>query len=381
MPFCAALSEHPDPVVAVAEVVGRCLESLGGDVDVAVLFASEHHRRSFADLADVVRAALRPAALVGAGAGVVVGGAREVEHHPALSLWVATGPSARAVHLDVARTGGRTELLGLAGGDLEPGTTVLLLADAGSFPTEAIVDHLAREAPGTVLTGGEVGGTPGGPPPPLLVGDRVVGHGAAALILAPGSGARAVLAQGGLPAGQPWVVTRAEDDLVLELGGRRAVDRLADLAHPGAADAPAAGLRLGRLTDEALADVPTGAYRLDRFRPDERTGGLRLDEPAAVGTTVRFHRIDALGAETELRDVLGPLDAAAALVLRDAGRGLRLFADPDVEAEVVSRATGGGAVAGCSVVAGIGPIGRLAMRRTGATAVLAFVEPGSRAAG
>ena len=105
--YAAALSEHPDLAEATGEVVGRVLEQLdgaGAPPDLAFLFVTPPHRQGLAVAAKTVRSALRPDTLVGCAAESIVGGAREVEQRPGVSLWAGyTGP-VTPFHLTATRT-------------------------------------------------------------------------------------------------------------------------------------------------------------------------------------------------------------------------------------------------------------------------------------
>src|SRR5437667_10440814 len=115
--FAFGLSEHPLPTQAVGEVVGQVLEALGPDApppDLALLFLTAPHAGAMEDVAAAVRATLRPAPLLGCTAESVVGGAREVEPRPAISLWARhTGP-VNPVQLSVERTPDGAPLVGWA---------------------------------------------------------------------------------------------------------------------------------------------------------------------------------------------------------------------------------------------------------------------------
>ncbi|HEY8057679.1 MAG TPA: hypothetical protein VID94_02965, partial [Acidimicrobiales bacterium] len=87
MNFGAAISEHPLTTQAAGEVVGEVLEQVGEGPDLAVLFVTAAHLGLMAEIAETVRTALRPGALIGVTASSIVGGGREVEDRPAISLW------------------------------------------------------------------------------------------------------------------------------------------------------------------------------------------------------------------------------------------------------------------------------------------------------
>ena len=91
--YAAALSEHPDPGVAIGEVVGQVLDRLGPSPDLAVLFTTGNHAEAAPRLARVVRQTLAPEHLVGGTAVAVLAHRQEVEESPGLALWAGrTGP-------------------------------------------------------------------------------------------------------------------------------------------------------------------------------------------------------------------------------------------------------------------------------------------------
>src|SRR5687768_9145249 len=104
MPFAAALSEHPLPTHAVGEVVGEVLERLGDAPDLAVLFVAASHTGAVEDIAAAVRELLHPRVLVGCTAGTIVGGAREAEDTPAISLWAGRIPVVESYRVQAVRT-------------------------------------------------------------------------------------------------------------------------------------------------------------------------------------------------------------------------------------------------------------------------------------
>jgi small ligand-binding sensory domain FIST len=92
--FASGLSEHPVPTQAVGEAVGQVLDQLADErPDLVVVFASPHHVGAFEDIAASVRALLDPTLFLGCTAVAVIGGAREVEDHAALSVFAARLPA------------------------------------------------------------------------------------------------------------------------------------------------------------------------------------------------------------------------------------------------------------------------------------------------
>ncbi|HEX8803283.1 MAG TPA: FIST N-terminal domain-containing protein, partial [Acidimicrobiales bacterium] len=232
MPFAAALSQHPDAAEATGDAVGRVLEGLAGATpDLAVLFCSPHHVGALGDIAATVRRVLAPGVLLGAGSAAVVGGDREVEDGPAVSLWAATLPSPpRPVRITAARTASGTAVQGLPVRDLPPGGTLVLLTDPFSLPVDAVLEAVAAAGSPVRVVGGLA--SPSGAPGDtrLVLDGDMVATGAVGALLDADTATTAVVSQGCRPIGEPMIVTRAQGNVIAELAGRTALERVAELA-------------------------------------------------------------------------------------------------------------------------------------------------------
>src|SRR4051812_26758126 len=139
VPFAASMSEHPMATHATGEVVGHVLEALGDAPDLAVLFVTAPHVGVLEDIARTVRELLHPGTLLGVTAVSVLGGDREVEEQPAITLWAARlGAPVTPVRLDASVPSIGIAVTGL---DRELGAdpqdrTLLLLADPFSMPVD-----------------------------------------------------------------------------------------------------------------------------------------------------------------------------------------------------------------------------------------------------
>ncbi len=77
---------------AIEEVVGRVGRELPEGIALAVVFVSPHHAPRYDEVAATLRSRLRPRVLIGCSAGGVIGGGREIEEAPGLSLTAAVLP-------------------------------------------------------------------------------------------------------------------------------------------------------------------------------------------------------------------------------------------------------------------------------------------------
>lgn len=360
MGFAAALSEHPVPTEAVGEVLGEVLERLGPEPDLAVLFVTGPLVGALEDIAAAVRSLLRPTTLLATTAVSVLGGGREVEEAAAVSLWAGEVGPVTPVRLVAVPTGdgyridGLPDEVGLTG-------TLLMLADPFTFPVDAVLEGWAETAPSLSVIGGlaSAGRGPGGNR--LVIDAAMHEGGAVGAVLPPGLAVTPVVSQGCRPIGEPMMVTRAERNVIYELAGQPALERLTDLverADPVERSLLSRGLHLGVVIDEHRAEFDRGDFLVRNVMGADRSvGAIAVGDAVDVGTTVQFQVRDATTAHEDLRALLagaGPADGA--LVFTCNGRGVHLFGEPDHDANLVDGVVGG-ATAGMFCAGEIGPIG------------------------
>ncbi len=355
------MSEHPSAADATAEVVGHLLDVLGPGPDVVLLFASSAHVPHLAAIATTVEHILRPGALIGTSATAIVGGAREIEGEPALSIWGARLGPVDAVRLDAVRTADSVALRGVQPEQLARAATLILLADPSSFPVDDVIDTLARDHPHLVVVGGMASAGFGPGANGFVLHGEVRSDGAVGVLLGPDQGVTTVVSQGCRPIGEPLVVTRADRNVVHEIAGRPALDRLDALfasLGPDERELLRGGLHLGRVIDEHQADFGRGDFLVRNVTGADRdTGSIMIGDVVEVGATVQFHVRDAAAADEDLRLLLAGREAASALVFTCNGRGIRLFHEPDHDAELVDLVVRGDAIAGMFCAGEIGPVG------------------------
>jgi small ligand-binding sensory domain FIST len=380
MSFAAALSQHPDAAEATGEVVGEVLERLGPAPDLAVLFCSPHHVDAVEDIAATVRQLIRPGVLVGATAVAVVAGAREVEDDTAVALWAARLPAPpRPVRLEATRTGAGVALSGLSATTFEPGDALVLLADPFTLPVEAIVEALSGLDPPVPVVGGMASAAAHAGGNRLVVDGEVVNRGGVGVVLPAEVATTVVVSQGCRPVGEPMIVTRAEGNLLVELAGRPALDRLEELieaAGPEERHQLTAGLHVGIAVDEHRMTFGPGDFVVRNLVGADRRGrALAVGDRVAVGTTVQFQVRDAEAADEDLRGLLAGVSGDAALVFTCNGRGRQLFGEDDHDARVVARSVPAGAVAGMFCAGEIGPLGGRSFLHGFTAGIVVFHEP------
>jgi small ligand-binding sensory domain FIST len=359
--FACGLSEHPVPSQAVGEAVGQVLEALDDErPDLVLVFASPHHIGAFEDMAPAVRALLEPAVLLGCSAVAVIGGPREVEDRPALSVFAARLPATMLtpVRLEVVPTPDGPSMVGWPD---DPEGTLLLLADPFSFPADTFLERVNDDLPDLQVVGGLASAAmrPGGNR--LVIDDQITDTGAVGALISGGIEVRTIVSQGCRPVGKPYVVTKAERNFIFELGGKPALERLQETAAAASdeeRELMRRGLQIGCVVDEARLEFDRGDFLVRGVvGADQRSGAIAVGDVVSVGRTVQFQVRDANSADEDLRLLLADADADAALLFTCNGRGQRLFGEADHDAALVDKLIGPLPVAGCFCAGELGPVG------------------------
>jgi small ligand-binding sensory domain FIST len=352
VPFAAALSEHPVAAHAVGEVVGQVIEEVGVGPDLACLFVTAPHTGAMEDIVPTVHRLLRPGVLVGATAVSVLAGRREAEEHAAIALWAGRLPRP----VTGFRMGADLEV------DLPHDGTLLLLTDPFSFPTDGFLEWSAHHRPGLGIVGGVASGARGPGGNRLVLHDRIHSDGAVAVHLDTGMALETVVSQGCRPVGAPFTVTRGEGQLIHELAGRPALERLEGVVAgmtPEERRMATRGLHIGRVINEQRLDFGPGDFLIRNvLGADRSAGAVAIGGTVEVGETVQFQVRDAESADEDLRVLLAEAAPAdGALVFTCNGRGTHLFRVPDHDASVISDHVEGGRLAGMFCAGELGPIG------------------------
>jgi len=386
MSFGAALSEHPIAVHATGEAVGALLEQVGEEPDLVLLFVTGPHVGAFEDIARAVRATLRPKALIGTTAVSVIGGSREVEEQPGLALWAGDVGPARAVSFHATMGLGESWSFDCSDDIALSGASMLiLLADPASFPVAPFLEHLRAEQPSLRVVGGVASAGFVRDANRLTVNGETMVGGAAGVLLPDDRAVATVVSQGCRPIGEPLTVTRSERNIIYEIAGRPALERLQQLLgtlSDAELEMARRGLHVGRVIDEHKVEFDRGDFLIRNVMGgDNEVGAIAVGDEIAVGDTVQFQVRDAVSADEDLRLLLDGRSADAALVFTCNGRGYRLFGHPDHDAEVLVRSIESPSVAGMFCAGEIGPVGAQSFLHGFTASVVLFGGPGSDPAG
>jgi small ligand-binding sensory domain FIST len=364
----AALTTNSDARSAGVEATTEAARRLGDrEQDLAVVFASAHFGPRADAVLDAVYEAASPRALIGCVAEAVVGTGREVESQPAVSVWLANlDAGVRTFHCGFdKRNGGGA----FSGWPPDEAAAYLLIADPFSFPADLLLKQLNERTPGSALI---VGGLASGGTAPgetrLFLDRNVVESGAVGVALTGNVEVVALVSQGCRPIGHPLTVTRADGNIILELGGQPPTQRIQELyaslpQHDR--ELMAQGLLVGRVIDEYKTDFERGDFLVRSvIGADPNSGAIAVGETVGVGETIQFHVRDEASADEDLRatlkvaqDRVGDRKIAGGLLFTCNGRGSRMFSTPDHDASLLASELDAAPIAGFFCAGEVGPVG------------------------
>jgi small ligand-binding sensory domain FIST len=360
MRWTSAASTLPALAPAVADAAGQLRAALGGArPDLIVAFVSPHHASAWEQLPTLVHAALEPARLLGCSAGAVIGGGREIEDEPGLSLTAAQLPGVdiQGFHL--------SELLPPPV-EPRPGQCFVLLPDPYTFPLDDLLPLVDRSFPDAVTLGGLASGgqQPGGNA--LYLDHQVRRRGLVGLALSGNLVVDTIVAQGCRPIGEPMFVTRSSGNLIYELDGHRAAVVLQDLyARSSQRDQALfrSSLFVGLTMHEGGQEYRRGDFLVRNvIGLDADTGAVAIGETVPEKRVVQFHLRDAATSAEDLYALLaehassGRPAPSGALLFSCLGRGQTLYGEPNHDSDALTQRLGNVPIGGFFCNGEIGPV-------------------------
>ncbi len=387
MIWASAHSTLPGAEAAAREAAAELVASLeGGRPDLVLAFLSGAHVAGGESIAGTLRRDLAPRTLAGVSARGVVTRSRELEQGASLSVIAGRLPGVEVEPFLLHPETWREPVPDAAAFDrIAPGVRgaelVLLAADPFTLDAERALGAFNRHAPGVRVVGGLASAGARRGSNVLFLNDWVSGEGGFALALHGALRADVVVSQGCAPVGPPLEVTAAEQNVLLALDGRPALERaeqvLGELPE-SERERLAQGLYVGR---PARGDASGRGDWLIRnlLGADRARGALAVGDRVVKGERVRLHVRDAKTAADDLAMLLSPQAfdsrAHAALLFACNGRGRGLYGEPDRDVTLLQQALGGPVPAAGMFCAGeIGPVGEANFLH-GHTASIAILRP------
>jgi small ligand-binding sensory domain FIST len=363
MRFFSCTSEAESTDAALGEVI---VAAKAADVraDVLFVFFTAHHRDEADSLVEKLWLELDPQAAVGSSAEGVIGGDVEIERTPGLVLLVGHTPGVRVhpFHLTADDEWNESVLERMGHG---PETRAFIgFGDPFTTPLNPLLAVLDEHAPQAPLIGGMASSARQPGENALVRNDQILESGFVGVSLAGPIEVDTVVSQGARPIGRPMVVTKAQKNVIEQLGGKPALAVLrevVDAMPPADKQLLRHGLLVGRAMSEYKDSFARGDFVIRNLMGvDQESGAMAVTDLVKVGQTVQFHVRDATSADEDLAALLDPhrsKTVAGGLLFSCNGRGMRLFDAPCHDIAAARAAMPQTPMAGFFAAGEIGPVG------------------------
>ncbi len=372
MQSAAAISEHLDTRTAAIEVAALLENAMSGHVDLVFVFASFHHREALEEAIADIRQTLSPTTIIGVTTESVVGCDLELEGVAGLSAIAFNLPGTTLTPwtttpkkpVPISRPDEIPNWIGLQ----EDTKAVFFFADPFSTPITrllpALVNCRGKDKPLPII-GGMASGASQARYNRLFLDDQALRSGGVGLTISGPLELDCIVSQGCRPIGEHFRVTKVDGNVVLELGGKPALDVLQNLAKRADAkerDFLQGGLLLGGVIDENRSHFGRGDFLVRSILGiDRKRKGIAAGEFYRLGKTVQFHVRDPQTAVEDLQLLLDSQQLVkqpfAGLLVTCNGRGRSLFHEDDYDLNIIRERIGEVPIAGFFAAGEIGPIG------------------------
>ena len=354
---------------AVIQVAESLRHEIGTNASLGVIFLTQEWRPHLEDTLELIRLHGHVPQLVGCSGWGIIGSRREIEHEPGFSLILFSLPAESFSIVQISETqieestGGEywCTATGLPANEV---TSWIVLANPHFGGTESWLEEWSTAYPKVPIMGGLASST--GSEIFLLKDGEATNAPVLAIALKRGLLVRPLVSQGCRPIGDPSPITKAEQNLIMEIGNLPAYQALeaAFLSIPAEQRVSVRNnLFLGLAVSEYIDDFKQGDFLIRNILgADPQIGALAVGAHPRVGQTVQFQLRDSKSAQEELvmaaenvkTGLSGPIGI---LLFSCAGRGKGLFGTPDHDAETLANILGNIPLAGFFCNGEIGPVG------------------------
>ena len=367
---------------------------LAPEVTLGLLFMTPHFFEEAGNVLELLRLHARIPTLAGCSSNGLIADGRELETRPGLALGLYYCPETT---LDVCHFTedqlGEAEGAGywpaVTGVDPEQTNGWLAFIDPFHLDSEAWLWQWNQAYPSSPVFGGLASGDPASDRAQLYWNGDVYEEGGIGISFRGRTALTGVISQGCTPIGETWTITKAEGNIIHEIGNQPAYQVLLETFNeltPQEKKKTRGNLFVGLVVNEYLDEHQRGDFLIRNLvGADPQSGSLAVGGFPRNGQTLQFQRRDAETADDDLQTML----TRAADRLQDRttyggclcacnGRGQGLFGVPDHDAAAVQSHFRDLGVAGFFCNGEIGPVGQQNFLH-GYTASLALFVDGQEA--
>ncbi len=344
-----------------------------GRVSLGLVFMSPRFFGQAAQVLELLRVHAQVPLLAGCSSPSLIAGDQEVEGEAGLVLGLYSLPGAtlEAVHFTQEQV---EEATGPGYWHMETGIGPeqingwLTFADPFHLDGEAWLRGWNEAYAPLPIAGGLATGDAAEQRTQVYLNGQVWEEGGVAIAIGGEVALASVISQGCTPIGDTWTITKAERNLIHQIGNRSAYEVLAETVNqlPEKEQRKSRGnLFVGLVINEYLEEFHRGDFLIrNLIGADPKSGVIAVGAFPRPGQTIQFQRRDAATGTEDITALLGRArQQLAGKALYGAclcscnGRGHRLFGEPSHDARHVQAQLGPLGLAGFFCNGEIGPVG------------------------
>lgn len=342
-------------------------------ISLGLVFLTPQFFPHASEVLEILRVHAQIPLLAGCSSTSLIAGDQELENHPGLvlALYHLPGADLQACHFTQAQV---EEANGPAYWHLETGVAPartngwLVFADPFHLDAESWLKQWNEAYAPLPILGGMASGEHTGRVTQVYLNGEVFEDGGVAVSVGGEVRLTSVISQGCTPIGETWTITKAERNIIREIGNRPAYQVVVELFErlpPAEQKKLQNNLFVGLVINEYLEDFHRGDFLIRNLMgADPASGSLAVAAFPRMGQTLQFQRRDAAAATEDMAALLqrarGELEGrtiyGASLHCCN-GRGSHLFGRPNHDAGMVMEQLGPLGLAGFFCNGEIGPVG------------------------
>ncbi len=372
--FSSCLSKNKNWREAVSEIAAHIKKDMRGETcDFLMAYVSETYP-DFDPTAFINHLAnlIPHRVLIGCNTSGVIGDSHEIEMEPAISALAMHVPGLKinsfvVTDSDLSSISHGADLINFL--DIYPTDKphFICLADPASIDTVKFLQIFNEGFKGLPVTGGMASGMVMGVPNWLCLNGNVYSEGLVGVALVGNIEFDVIVSQGCRPIGTPYVITRAESNVLYELAGRPALDVVRDLINelsPKDKKLAETSLSVGMVMNEQQTSFKRGDFLIRNLVGfDPETKALMIGAVLKVGQTLQFQVRDAETSAEDLNHMLEKINTSSkneprgGMLVSCCGRGRDFYGKPDHDIQVIQQAQGTIPMTGFFANGEIGPVG------------------------
>ncbi len=351
MKLASAITQHPNPIQATGEIVGRINEYITGSPTIILNFITPDYNEEISKINETLNDIVRPFSSITCISEGIVGITQEIENGPGISSLAIDSDDAMMIDLsyfsklnlqrevDLEEWNSYATTWNDAIGD-QPGF-MLLIANPFRFDISSYMIWHEVNLPQVPIVGSLMYGN-GPEDQRLFTGRDMKLCTAVAILFSRKANITPIYSYSFSPVGEPFTVTEVDSTEIITLGNKTPLDYLIRLATTKFSKnqirlVNSGMLKLGKVINDSKLN-----YHSDDFLPmdiigvKQDIGSLIVESTVEVGSTVQFLLDDPQSATNDLATVLGSRHARGALLFPNITRGNSFFGRPHQDARTVA---------------------------------------------